>query len=62
MPFAKAVSETILHTLVFLLERTIRNKEFIVGTFLDIELAFNNVLLEAVIKAFKRFGVKSNLS
>lgn len=35
--------DTELHTIVLWLEEAIRLKEFAVGTFLDIEKAFNNV-------------------
>ena len=37
------------------------HKEFAVGTFLDIEGAFNNVRPEAVVKALEKFEVESNL-
>lgn len=38
------------------------HKKFSVGSFFDVEGAFSNVRSQAMIKAFEKFEVKSNLS
>ena len=53
--------DTALHDVVSWLEIALKHKEFAVGTFLDIEGAFNNVRPEAVVKALEKFEVESNL-
>lgn len=49
--------ETALHEVVGAIEKSLRNKEYTLGTFIDIEGAFNNVTTEAVCDALVESGV-----
>ena len=55
-------TETALHEVVGVVERSLEYKQFTLGAFLDIEGAFNNVRTSAINDALVNLGVESYLS
>ena len=56
--FRKGCStEAALHKLVYMIERRIAKKGFVLGTFLDIEGAFDNISFSAIKKAIEKSKV-----
>jgi len=51
-------TDTVLHSLVYSIERGFRNKEYSLAAFLDIEGAFNNVTLAAITGALTELGIE----
>ncbi|XP_057333529.1 uncharacterized protein LOC130672801 [Microplitis mediator] len=54
--------ETALHEVVSYVERAFRQKESVLGVFINIEGAFDNTPFEAICEAAERFGIEESIT